>query len=71
MNNRIFRNWSLIRAVRLLIGLGLLYQAVLSGSFMLIGLALVLCILPIINAGCSTGTCVPNKKPITKKEELL
>jgi hypothetical protein len=64
MNNRIFRNWSLIRAVRLLIGLALLYQAFLSGSLMLIVLALILCILPIINVGCGTGACAThnNKK---------
>lgn len=63
MNNIIFKNWSLIRAVRLLIGLALLYQAALSGSFMLVGLAVMLCILPIINAGCAPAACAsPNKK---------
>jgi hypothetical protein len=64
MSNSIFRNWNLIRIVRLLIGLALLYQAILSGSYMLIGLAIILCVIPIINTGCGAGTCTQhnNKK---------
>ncbi|KAF2519129.1 hypothetical protein E0W68_04990 [Flavobacterium salilacus subsp. salilacus] len=69
MFDAIFNNWSLIRIVRLLIGVALLYQAFMSGSLLLIGLAAIMCLLPLFNAGCNSGTCTPGKNSINRNKK--
>lgn len=70
MFDAIFNNWSLIRILRLLIGIALLYQAFLSGSLLLIILGAGMCLLPLLNAGCNSGACSRYKRSLNKNKEL-
>lgn len=62
MKDLIFKNWNLIRFVRLGIGLFIVVQAVISANI-LIGLAgLLFTSMAVFNAGCSSaGTCTPSR----------
>lgn len=62
MKDLIFKNWNLIRFIRLGFGLFILVQAVIETNI-LIGLAgLLFTSMAVFNAGCgSSGTCTPSR----------
>lgn len=62
MKDLIFKNWNLVRFIRLGIGLFILVQAVIAAD-VLFGLAgLLFTGMAVFNAGCgSTGTCTPSR----------
>ncbi len=70
MFDAIFNNWSLIRILRLLMGIALLYKAILSGFVLLIILGAGMCLLPLFNAGCNAGACRTHKRSLHKNKEL-
>ncbi|MFL9839193.1 hypothetical protein ABS768_16930 [Flavobacterium sp. ST-75] len=55
--NTIFKNWTLLRIVKMIMGILVLYQSIIMGSAMLIGLSILLCLIVLLNAGCNSGSC--------------
>lgn len=73
MKDLIFKNWNLIRFIRLGIGLFILFQAVMAADI-LIGLAgLLFTGMAVFNAGCgSTGGCIPvRSRDIDVSKEII
>ena len=63
MKELLFRNWHMMRWIRLAFVLFLMAQAYILNEWMLIGFALFFLIQVIFNLGCGANTCaVPNKK---------
>ncbi|ASU36408.1 hypothetical protein [Mucilaginibacter xinganensis] len=70
MKKAILSNWSFSRALRMVMGIVILYQAITTGEI-LIGLAgLLFTAMAVFNAGCCGSECyVPLKKePANSKE---
>jgi len=70
MKQTIFSNWNFLRAMRLLIGLGILAQAVVAKDW-LFGLAgIFFTAMPLLNVGCCgvNGCATPVNKKTNNKE---
>jgi hypothetical protein len=72
VTSRIFKNWSFFRVLRLLMGLLILAQAIVSRDF-LFGLAGVLfTLMPLLNQGCcsSQSQCYINTNNKSSRKEI-
>ena len=59
-----FRNWNVIRIVRLLLGIAIIAQSVKSGQWALMIAGILFSLMPLFNIGCCAGvSCnVPVRK---------
>ncbi|WP_157499504.1 hypothetical protein [Flavobacterium beibuense] len=57
MMDAIFKNWTVIRIVKMIMGILVLYQSIVMESAMLIGLSILLCLIVLLNAGCTSSSC--------------
>ena len=62
-----FRNWNIIRLLRLLVGIFVMIQAVISGEWVFIFLGGLFALMPLMNVGCGASGC---QIPQTKKDKL-
>lgn len=69
---RILQNWSLMRFLRLAIGIFAFVQSFYMKDAMLGALAFFLTITALVNVGCcGTAGCSVNTKPSAKTEEII
>lgn len=65
--NNYFKNWNIIRLIRLVIGVFIIVQGVQSKDWMLVTLGGVFSLMPIMNIGCcSTNNCNTHTSKNTK-----
>lgn len=62
-----FRNWNIIRLLRLLVGIFVMIQAIISGEWIFVFLGGLFALMPLMNVGCRTSGC---QIPQTKKDKL-
>lgn len=70
--NRLFKNWSVMRVVRLVMAVFIIYQGVLIKEWLFVIAGLLFALMPLLNFGCcSTSGCTSDNKTTMKnsKEE--
>ena len=70
MKNTLLANWNFMRLFRLLIGVAILVQALVSKDVMFALAGLFFTVLPLLNIGCCgvNGCATPTNKEIKNKE---
>lgn len=68
----IFRNWNFMRALRLVLGVAIILQAIVLKDWSVVVLGIVFTSLPVFNIGCcGTGACyVPPKKSSVETKDI-
>jgi len=68
MTNTLFNNWSVMRIVRLVFGVIIIFQAVDVGNYWIMIPGVIFIVLALFNTGCdSNGCAMPNKNIRSKK----
>ena len=63
MTNTVFSNWSVIRIVRLIIGIVIIIQAIDIQNYWIILPGIIFTVMALFNAGCgSAGCALPSKR---------
>lgn len=72
MKNTILSNWSFLRIIRLILGIGIVVQAIYSRDVLIGAMGLLFTSMAVFNFGCcaSGGCAVPIKKNSVKQEEV-
>lgn len=66
----IIKNWSVMRIIRLAVGLYAFYEAIKTPDFLLISMASILTIMAIFNVGCGAQGCgIPTTFQKTKEKD--
>ncbi len=74
MKSLLLQNWNIIRVIRLLMGIGIMYQGFSVGDKSIGFLGLIFTLLPLFNQGCcGTGGCETPAKNNSKNnsQELI
>jgi len=65
-----FKNWGIMRVIRLAIGLYAFYEVIKKPDFLLGAMALILIAMAVFNVGCGTQGCgIPTTRQTSKTEE--
>ena len=67
---KILNNWSVIRVLRLVMALFVIYQGVTSQQWLFVGLGIIFALLPLFNLGCcGTNSCTTSLSNSQKNKE--
>jgi len=72
MIQNIFKNWNVVRLLRLAMGIVLVVEAVKSGMWVLVAVGAVFTAMPVLNIGCCTaGNCsVPARRSKNRHDDV-
>ncbi|NIG54455.1 hypothetical protein [Chitinophaga sp. Cy-1792] len=70
MKNRIFSGWSIMRWIRLAIGIAIIVQGIIAQDRQFVLIGGLLSLLPILNFGCAGGSCGVPPRRVRKEREV-
>lgn len=73
MKDRILAPWDWLRIVRLVIGVSVVFQAIVMQSWLLVAAGVLLALMAVLNMGCGVNGCVPvtrTREPQRKDQEI-
>lgn len=73
MKERILAPWDWLRIIRLVIGVSVVFQAVVMQSWLLVAAGALLALMAVLNMGCGANGCAPVAGPrerVQKDKEI-
>ena len=73
MKERILAPWDWLRIIRLVIGVSVVFQAIVMQSWLLVAAGVLLALMAILNMGCGVSGCAPTiraSEPLEKNQEI-
>jgi hypothetical protein len=73
MKERILAPWDWLRIIRLVIGVSVVFQAIVMQSWLLVAAGVLLSLMALLNMGCGVNGCAPvtrTQEPSRKESEI-
>jgi hypothetical protein len=73
MKERILAPWDWLRIIRLIIGVSVVFQAIVMQSWLLVAAGVLLAIMAVLNMGCGVNGCAPvtpTREQLRKDQEI-